>query len=67
MAHHSSSVSHRALPRPAPVDPALISRCVIRHRAKGMDAGAVAAALEDTRFDARLASRHENSADGVRG
>jgi hypothetical protein len=32
-----------------------------------MDAGAVAAALEDARFDARQASRHEDLADDVRG
>lgn len=32
-----------------------------------MDAGAGAAALEDSRFDARQASRHEDLADDVRG
>jgi hypothetical protein len=32
-----------------------------------MDAGAVAAALEEARFDARQASRHEDLADDVRG
>ncbi|MFE4287350.1 hypothetical protein ACFRSX_29525 [Streptomyces goshikiensis] len=32
-----------------------------------MDAGAVAAALEDARFDARQASRYEDLADEVRG
>ncbi|GGV01731.1 hypothetical protein GCM10010211_81260 [Streptomyces albospinus] len=32
-----------------------------------MDAGAVAAALEDARFDARQDSRHEHLADDVRG
>ncbi|MGC5400703.1 hypothetical protein ACPXCP_33775 [Streptomyces sp. DT20] len=51
----------------APVDPARIGRRVVRRRAKGMDAGAVAAALEEARFDARQASRHEDLAGGVRG
>lgn len=55
-----------AAPR-EPVDPARIGRRVVRRRAKGMDAGAVAAALEDARFDARQASRHEDLADDVRG
>lgn len=32
-----------------------------------MDAGAVAAALEEARLDARQASRHEDPADDVRG
>ncbi|WP_331720230.1 hypothetical protein OG985_49825 (plasmid) [Streptomyces sp. NBC_00289] len=50
-----------------PVDPARIGRRVVRRRAKGMDAGAVAAALEEARFDARQASRHEDLADDVRG
>ncbi|MGW7595087.1 hypothetical protein ACWGK9_39140, partial [Streptomyces rubiginosohelvolus] len=50
-----------------PVDPARIGRRVVRRRAKGMDAGAAAAALEDARFDARQASRHEDLADDVRG
>lgn len=36
-------------------------------RAKGMDAGAVAEALEEARFDARQNSRHEDLADDVRG
>ncbi|CAM5721557.1 hypothetical protein GCM10010345_92790 [Streptomyces canarius] len=55
-----------AVPR-EPVDPACIGRRVVRRRAKGMDAGAVAAALEDARFDARQASRFEDLADEVRG
>ncbi|MGW5679014.1 hypothetical protein ACWEV4_28720 [Streptomyces sp. NPDC003860] len=55
-----------AAPR-EPVDPARIGRRVVRRRAKGMDAGAVAAALEEARFDARQASRHEDLADDVRG
>ncbi|MGW3512421.1 hypothetical protein [Streptomyces sp. NPDC000994] len=38
----------------------------MRRRARGMDAGAVAAALEEARFDARQDSRHEDLAD-VRG
>ncbi|MCO8308768.1 hypothetical protein [Streptomyces sp. RKCA744] len=50
-----------------PVDPARIGRRVVRRRAKGMDAGAAAAALEDARFDARQNSRHEDLADDVRG
>ncbi|CAM5723082.1 hypothetical protein SCANM63S_09019 [Streptomyces canarius] len=50
-----------------PVDPACIGGRVVRRRAKGMDAGAVAAALEDARFDARQASRFEDLADEVRG
>ncbi|MGW2987565.1 hypothetical protein [Streptomyces goshikiensis] len=49
------------------VDPARIGRRVVRRRAKGMDAGAAAAALEDARFDARQASRNEDLADEVRG
>ncbi|WP_086705714.1 hypothetical protein [Streptomyces antimycoticus] len=55
-----------AAPR-EPVDPARIGRRVVRRRAKGMDAGAAAAALEDARFDARQASRHEDLANDVRG
>lgn len=55
-----------AAPR-EPVDPARIGRRVVRRRAKGMDAGAVAAALDDARFDARQASRHEDLAGDVRG
>ncbi|NEC13175.1 hypothetical protein G3I34_12960 [Streptomyces sp. SID8014] len=55
-----------AAPR-EPVDPARIGRRVVRRRAKGMDAGAIAAALEEARFDARQASRHEDLADDVRG
>ncbi|MGW0538010.1 hypothetical protein [Streptomyces sp. NPDC003032] len=50
-----------------PVDPARIGRRVVRRRAKGMDADAVAAALKDARFDARQDSRHEDLADDVRG
>ncbi|MET9497408.1 hypothetical protein [Streptomyces sp. NPDC006552] len=54
-----------------PVDPARIGRRVVRRRARGMDAVAVAAALADARFDARFdarqASRHEALADDVRG
>ncbi|MFH8753973.1 hypothetical protein ACH4GK_42705 [Streptomyces rimosus] len=57
---------HVAAPR-EPVDPARIGRRVVRRRAKGMDADAVAAALEDALFDARQDSRHEDLADGVRG
>ncbi|MFE3074245.1 hypothetical protein [Streptomyces sp. NPDC059247] len=55
-----------AAPR-EPVDPARIGRRVVRRRAKGMDADAVAAALEDARFDARQASRYEDLADDLRG
>ncbi|MET9365651.1 hypothetical protein ABZX93_32710 [Streptomyces sp. NPDC006632] len=55
-----------AAPR-EPVDPAWIGRRVVRCRAKGMDAGAVAAALEVARFDARQASRHEGLADDACG
>src|SRR3954468_20949299 len=55
-----------AAPR-EPVDLARIGRRVVRRRAKGMDAGAVAAALEEARFDALQASRHEDLADDVRG
>ncbi|GAA3163356.1 hypothetical protein [Streptomyces ramulosus] len=50
-----------------PVDPARIGRRVVRRRAKGMDAGAVAAALEEARWFARQDSRHEDLADDVRG
>ncbi|MFD3547827.1 hypothetical protein ACFWUW_19880 [Streptomyces sp. NPDC058655] len=55
-----------AAPR-EPVDPARIGRRVVRRRAKGMDGVAIAAALEEARFDARQASRHEDLADDVRG
>ncbi|MEV0694131.1 hypothetical protein [Streptomyces sp. NPDC050388] len=55
-----------AAPR-EPADPARIGRRVVRRRAKGMDAGAVARALEDAWFDARQDSRHEDLADDVRG
>ncbi|MFC8536709.1 hypothetical protein ACFUJY_22615 [Streptomyces sp. NPDC057249] len=55
-----------AIPRER-VDAARIGRRVVRRRAKGKDAGAVAAALDDARFDARQASRHEDLADDVRG
>ncbi|MGC4987300.1 hypothetical protein ACLQ18_43140 [Streptomyces sp. DT193] len=55
-----------AVPR-EPVDPARIGRHVVRRRAKGMDAGAVAAALEQAQFDARQNSRHEGLGDDVRG
>ncbi|MFD4948443.1 hypothetical protein ACFWNT_39525, partial [Streptomyces sp. NPDC058409] len=54
--------SRVAAPR-EPVDPARIGRRVVRRRAKGMDAGAVVAALEEARFDARQDSRHEHLAD----
>ena len=50
-----------------PVDPARIGRRVVRRRAKGMDAGAVAEALEVARFDARQASRYEDLTDDARG
>lgn len=56
----------RVVPR-EPIDPARTGRRVVRRRAKGMDAGAVAAALEEARFDARQASRHEDLADDIRG
>ncbi|MFF5257179.1 hypothetical protein ACFY4K_34895 [Streptomyces leeuwenhoekii] len=55
-----------AAPR-EPADPARIGRRVVRRRAKGMDAAAVAAALEDARFDARQNSRHEDLVDNARG
>lgn len=55
-----------AAPR-QPADPAAIGRRVVRRRAKGLDAGAVAAAFDDARFDARQDSRHEDLADDVRG
>ncbi|MDQ1035342.1 hypothetical protein QFZ75_001758 [Streptomyces sp. V3I8] len=50
----------------APREPVDRAR-VVRRRAKRMDAGAVAAALEEARFDARQDSRHEDLADDVRG
>ncbi|MFF0097235.1 hypothetical protein ACFYSF_46105 [Streptomyces canus] len=50
-----------------PVDHVRIGRRVVRRRAKGMDAAAVAQALEDARFDARLDSRHEHLADDEAG
>lgn len=40
---------------------------MVRRRAKGMDSGAVAQALEDARFDARQDSRHEDLAEDVHG
>ncbi|MEU5053522.1 hypothetical protein [Streptomyces sp. NPDC021096] len=55
-----------AAPR-EPVDPARIGRRVVRREARGMDAGVVAAALEEARFEARQASRYEDLADDVRG
>ncbi|MEU1520115.1 hypothetical protein ABZ490_49780 [Streptomyces sp. NPDC005811] len=63
---HRSLAPRVAAPR-EPVDPARIGRRVVRRRAKGMDAGAVAAALEDARFHARQDSRREDLADDVRG
>jgi hypothetical protein len=54
-----------AVPR-EPVDPARIGRRVVRRRATGMDADAVAQALEDARFFARQDSRHEDLADDPR-
>jgi hypothetical protein len=39
----------------------------VRRRARGMDADAVARALDDARFDARQTSRHEDLAGDVRG
>ncbi|MEU2119896.1 hypothetical protein ABZ567_30640 [Streptomyces sp. NPDC016459] len=57
---------HVAVPRES-VDPARIGRRVVRRRAKGMDAGAVAAALEDAHLDARQDSRHADLVDDVRG
>lgn len=50
-----------------PARAARIGRRVVRRRAKGMDAGAIAAALEDARFDARQASRHEDLVGDERG
>ncbi|MEH0449862.1 hypothetical protein QA811_41420 [Streptomyces sp. B21-102] len=58
--------SRVAAPRES-VDPARIGHRVVQRRAKGMDAGAVAAALEEARFDARQASRHEDLTHDVRG
>ncbi|MFE7515669.1 hypothetical protein ACFU8I_31255 [Streptomyces sp. NPDC057540] len=55
-----------AAPR-EPVDPARIGRRVVRREARGMDAGLVAAALEEARFEARQASRYEDLADDLRG
>ncbi|MGW1776217.1 hypothetical protein [Streptomyces sp. NPDC002104] len=63
---HRPLAPRLAAPR-EPVDPARIGRRVVRRRAKGMDAGAVAAALEDARFDARQASLHEDLADDACG
>ncbi|GAA2500376.1 hypothetical protein GCM10010406_41090 [Streptomyces thermolineatus] len=54
-----------ATPR-EPVDPACVGRRVVRRRAKGMDAGAIAAALEDAWSFSRQDSRHEDLADDVR-
>ncbi|MFG2127086.1 hypothetical protein ACGFNV_04725 [Streptomyces sp. NPDC048751] len=57
--------SRVAAPR-EPVDPARIGWRVVRRRAKGMYAAAVARALEGARFDARQDSRHEHLADDTR-
>ncbi|MFD9099023.1 hypothetical protein [Streptomyces collinus] len=54
-----------AAPR-GPIGPARIGLCVVRRRAKGMDASAVARALEDAQFDARQDAWHEDLADDVR-
>ncbi|MGC9500934.1 hypothetical protein [Streptomyces sp. WG7] len=66
-ARHPDPVAPRVAAPREPVDPARIGRRVVRRRAKAMDAGAVAAALEDARFDARQDSRFEDLADNVRG
>lgn len=50
-----------------PARAARIGRGWVRRRAKGMNAGAVAAALEEARFDARQDSRHEDLAGDDRG
>ncbi|WP_198545725.1 hypothetical protein [Actinacidiphila yeochonensis] len=50
-----------------PVDPARIGRRVVRRRATGMTADALAAALDTARFFARQDSRHEDLADDPRG
>ncbi|MFF5491551.1 hypothetical protein [Streptomyces virginiae] len=55
-----------AVPR-EPVDQARIGRRAVRRRATGMDAGAVAAALEDALFFARQDSRYEDLAGDERG
>ncbi|WP_392757013.1 hypothetical protein [Streptomyces sp. LN590] len=60
-------LSPRAAAPREPVDPARIGRRVVRRRAKGADTCAVAAALEEARFDARQDSRHEHLADDDRG
>ncbi|MCX4579009.1 hypothetical protein OHB41_38665 [Streptomyces sp. NBC_01571] len=54
-----------AAPR-EPIGPARIGLRVVRRRAKGMDAGAVAQALDDAQFDARQDAWHEDLADDVR-
>ncbi|MGP3691070.1 hypothetical protein ACTVZO_41460 [Streptomyces sp. IBSNAI002] len=53
---------HVTAPR-EPYDPAR----VVRRWARGIGAGAVAAALEDAWFNARQASQHKDLADEVRG
>ncbi|SEG94814.1 hypothetical protein SAMN05216223_13131 [Actinacidiphila yanglinensis] len=58
---------HRPPVAREPVDPARIGRGWVRRLARGMTAGAVAAALEEARFDARQTSRHEDLADNPRG
>jgi hypothetical protein len=50
-----------------PVDTARIGRRWVRRPARGMDADTVTRALDDARFDARQASRHEDLAGDVRG
>ncbi|MFI8952249.1 hypothetical protein ACIGO6_37940 [Streptomyces sp. NPDC053750] len=66
-AHRPPSAPPRVAAPREPVDPARIGRRVVRRRAKGMDAGRHRGGLEDARFDARQASRHEVLADDVRG
>ncbi|WP_405590089.1 hypothetical protein [Streptomyces sp. NBC_01190] len=57
----------RVAPLYDPARAARIGQGWVRRRAKGMDAGGVAAALEEARFDARQDSRHEDLAGDDRG
>lgn len=50
-----------------PASPARTGRCVVRRRARGMDADDVAAALADARSDARQVSRPEDLPDDAHG
>ncbi|MEW2071882.1 hypothetical protein [Streptomyces sp. NPDC007346] len=61
-----TAASRVTVPR-EPLDPARMCRRWVRRRARGMTAGAAAAALDVARFDARQNLRHEDIAVAERG